>query len=123
VPTADGAGRAAWEAGGGGGGADIVAIIGRIVPTATVFATEDIRPGGSTPAENFPVKDFDGSATVEYTDFYCRLLPSYAGGGLTIKLAASATSATSGSFVFEAAIRRFADDDLVVVFRGVADGA
>lgn len=111
VPASQATGKAAWEAqaGGSGGSGSIVGHIMRIVQPASSYATEDIRPGGSSPAENFPVHDFDGT-TQEYIDLYCVLLPTYAGGGLTIKFRASATSATSGTFVFEVAIRRMADD-------------
>lgn len=88
---------------------DVVGLIGRIVPPATSYATPDARPGGSSPAESFPVWDFDDT-TAEYLDFYCVLSPNYSGGGLTIVTPWSATSATSGSVVWRAAIRRIADD-------------
>lgn len=78
------------------------------VPPATLYATPDVRPGGSTPAENFPCWDFD-DATDEYMDFLCRL-EGYAGGGLTFTLAFAMTSATSGNVRLGVAIRRFADD-------------
>jgi hypothetical protein len=87
---------------------NIVGIIGDIVQPGTVYATFDTRTGGSTPAENVPVYDFDDS-TVEYLDFYGRL-ESYAGGGLTLTFDWSATSATSGDVVWGAAIRRIQDD-------------
>ncbi len=77
-------------------------------PPATTYATLDTRAGGSTPAEAFPVLDFDDT-TAEYADFY-GFLQGYGSGGLTLKLPWSATSATSGDVVWGAAIRRIADD-------------
>lgn len=88
---------------------DIVGQIIRVIPPATAYATPDARAGGSTPAENVPVWDFDDT-TAEYLDFLCVLGPNYAGGGLTIVLPWSATSATSGATVWQVAIRRIADD-------------
>lgn len=88
---------------------DVVGLIGRIVPPATSYATPDSRAGGSSPAESFPVWDFDDT-TPEYLDFQCDLSPKYAGGGLTIVLPWSATSATTNAVVWRAAIRRIADD-------------
>src|SRR3990167_11206015 len=80
----------------------------RILPPATTYAQPDIRAGGSTPAENVMVWDFDAS-TIEYLDFLCRL-EGYDGGGLTFTLPWSATSATSGAARWGAAIRRIQDD-------------
>ena len=88
---------------------DIVGQIMRVIPPATAYATPDVRAGGSTPAENVPVWDFDDT-TAEYLDFLCVLGPNYAGGGLTIVLPWSATSATSNGVVWQVAIRRIADD-------------
>lgn len=89
---------------------NIVGIIGEIVQPATLYATFDTRPGGSTPVEAVPVYDFDDTA-IEYLDFYCRL-EGYAGGGLTITLdwTATDTTVTPHSCVWGAAIRRIADD-------------
>lgn len=87
---------------------NIVGQIGDIVQPTTAFATFDTRTGASTPTENVPLYDFDDS-TAEYLDIYCRL-ESYAGGGLTITLDWSATTATSGDVIWGAAIRRIADD-------------
>lgn len=84
---------------------DIVGQIIRVIPPATSYATPDVRPGGSSPAENFPVWDFDDT-TAEYMDFLCYLGPNYAGGGITIVLPWTATSATSNSVVWQAAFRR-----------------
>lgn len=87
---------------------NVVGIIGEIVPPATTFATFDVRPGGSTPAEGVPVYDFDDT-TIELLDFYCRL-EGYAGGGLTLSFDWSATSAIAGDVLWEAAIRRFEEN-------------
>lgn len=87
---------------------DIVGIIGDIVPPGSSYATFDVRVGGSTPAEAVPVYDFD-DATAEFLDIYCRL-EGYAGGGLTISWDWSATSATTGDVMWNAAIRRIQDD-------------
>lgn len=88
---------------------DIVGIIYAVVPPATAYATPDARPGGSTPAESFPVWDFDDT-TQEHLDFHCVLSPTYGGGGLTIRIYWSATSATTNNCVWNAAIRRINDD-------------
>lgn len=78
------------------------------MPPGTTAATFDTRAGGSTPAENVPVLDFD-DGTDETYDFYGRL-QGYGAGGLTLKIPYSATSAASGDVVWTAAIRRVADD-------------
>jgi hypothetical protein len=88
-------------------GDSVVKII-RQSPPATSFATLDTRTGGSTPAEAFPVLDFDGTA-IEYMDYLCRL-EKYAGGGLTFTIVWSATSATTGDVRWEIGIRRLQDD-------------
>lgn len=82
-------------------------ILGILQPNAN-FATFDTRLGGSTPAEVVDVYDFDAGA-IEYLDFKV-LLSGYAGGGLTMVLPWSASSATSGATVWGAAVRRIADD-------------
>jgi len=87
---------------------DTVVQIISIMPPAATYATFDVRPGGSTPAENFPVWDFDASAN-EYLDFLC-ILRGYDGGGLTITLPWSATTATTGTVRWGVAIRRIQDD-------------
>lgn len=87
----------------------VVGRILRIIQPATLYAAEDVRVGGSTPAENFPVWNFDAS-TDEYLDFYCQLDPCYAGRGLTVRLAWAAATATSGNCIWRAAIRAFVDD-------------
>lgn len=92
---------------GSGSGLGVVEFI-REVPPGTIYATDDIRVGGSTPAEGFPVADFDDT-TIEYRDYLCRLR-GYQGGGLTFVLGWAATSATSGNVVWDAAIRALPDD-------------
>lgn len=89
-------------------GNQVVEVV-RVCPPATLYATEDVRPGGTSPGESFPVLDFD-AATIEYMDFLCRLSTDYAGGGLTFTLPWSASSATSGDVVWGIGIRRIADD-------------
>jgi len=81
----------------------------RILPPATLAATLDVRTGGSTPAEQLGIRDFDDT-TIEYIDLLCRLTDDYNSGGLTFDLAWSATSSTTGDVKWEAAIRRLADD-------------
>lgn len=81
----------------------------KAIPPATGFATPDSRAGGSSPAESVTVWDFDDT-TAEVMDFLCYLTGSYAGGGLTLVLPWSATSATSGAVTWQAAFRRFVDD-------------
>ena len=80
----------------------------KVLPPSTLAATIDTRSGGSTPAEDVLVHDFDAS-TIEYMDYLC-VLRGYQGGGLTLTLPWSATTATSGNAVLGAAVRRFADD-------------
>lgn len=88
---------------------DIVGAIIRDMPPGSSYATPDMRTGGSSPAEGLPVYDFDDT-TAEYMDYFCYLTPNYDGGGLTVVLPWSATSATSGAVVWRAAIRRLNDD-------------
>ncbi len=80
----------------------------RVAPPGTLYAQEDIRVGGSTPVESWPVWDFDAAA-IEYMDFIC-MLEGYDGGGLTFKTPWSASSATSGTTRWGVAIRRIQDD-------------
>ncbi len=87
---------------------DSVVQVLAVLPPATTAATLDVRAGGSTPAENVIVYDFDAAAS-EYMDFLCKL-EGYAGGGLTFTLPWSASSATSGAARWELGIRRVADD-------------
>lgn len=87
---------------------DAVVQVLEIMAPGSLYATYDVRLGGSTPAESVLVLDFDPSA-IEYTDFKCRLY-GYAGGGLTFTLPWSATSATSGTTRWGVAIRAIPDD-------------
>jgi len=88
-------------------GDSVVQVIA-VIPPATSAATPDTRAGGSTPAESWPVYDFD-AASDEYLDFLCKL-EGYAGGGLTFTIPWSASTATSGTARWEIGIRRLADD-------------
>ena len=73
-------------------------------PPTSNFATLDLR-------QNHPVLDFD--ATTDEEAVWKGVLPiQYAGGGLTIKIHASFTSATSGNVVWQAAIERVGDEVL-----------
>lgn len=67
-------------------------------------ATFDVRNGR-------PVLDFDSST--KENAFFSTVLPrNYSGSGLTINIAWSATSATTGYTVWKTAIERNKDDDL-----------
>lgn len=87
---------------------DPVVQILKVIPPGASAATMDARAGGSTPAENVMVWDFDASSD-EYMDFLCAL-EGYDSGGLTFTLVWSASSATSGDVVWGVAVRRIADD-------------
>lgn len=80
----------------------------QVLPPGSSYATEDIRVGGSSPPESIAVYDFD-SATIEYIDLLCELSEDYDGGGITLTLKWSATSA-SGVTRWGAAFRQIADD-------------
>lgn len=71
-------------------------------PPAANYATLDTRNGHL-------VLDFDAS-TDEAAIFVGYLPGNYAGGGLTVKILWSATSATSGSCRWQAAIERMEDE-------------
>lgn len=88
-------------------GDQVVEVI-RELPPASSYAVDDVRAGGSTPAEAIAVVDFD-AATVMYRDYLCRL-SGYGGGGLTFTLPWMASAATSGSVRWGVAIRRIQDD-------------
>ena len=88
---------------------DTVGIILAVVPPATTYATPDARAGGSTPAESFPVWDFDDT-TAEHLDLHGILATGYGGGGLTVRIRWMATSATTGNVQWQAAFRRINDD-------------
>ena len=87
---------------------DPVVQVLRVMPPGTLAATMDARPGGSTPAENVIVHDFD-AATIEYLDHLCQLR-GYDSGGLTFTPPWSASSATSGVTRWGVAVRRMNDD-------------
>lgn len=88
---------------------DLVLLINRVVPPQANPATADGITGASTPAETFPVWDFDADA-IEYLDFHGVMSEAYDGGGLTIELAYSMSSATTAEVVWSAAIRAIPDD-------------
>lgn len=73
-------------------------------PPSANYATLDLR-------NSHPCLDFD-AATIEYANFSGILPAHYAGGGLTLKIHWSATSATSGNVVWNAAIEAIASLDI-----------
>lgn len=75
-------------------------------PPATAYATVDVRPGGSTPAEGFEVWDFDDT-TVEYLDLIGTMSRHFVGQALKLRLPWTATSAVAGNVKWQAAFRRF----------------
>ena len=81
---------------------DIAAIVLGIIPPGSDAATMDARPGGSTPAENVHVYDFDASSD-EYLDFECYALTA---AGITITHEFMMSSATTGNIEIETALRR-----------------
>lgn len=87
---------------------DPVVQVLQVVPPAANAATIDFRAGGSTPAENYLVYDFDKD-TDEFMDFLCKL-EGYDGGGLTFTVPWSAPAATTGDCSWGIAVRRIADD-------------
>lgn len=75
---------------------------------STVFAQIDVITGGSTPAEQLTVLDFDAGAT-ENADFIVPAMPPcYDGGGIKINVNLSMTSDNGGAHKVRvnAAIRR-----------------
>ena len=74
----------------------------------TSYATLDVLEGGSSPVELWTVLDFD-AASIEYADFKIALPSNYGGGGLTLTLIYTMSSANSGNVVWEAAFRRCDD--------------
>lgn len=88
---------------------DVVGLLIQPIQPETSYATPDARLGGSSPKEVLPVWDFDDT-TAEYHDYLYYLADTYDGGGLTVVLPWSATSATTNAVVWRAAVRRFADD-------------
>ena len=87
-------------------GSPVVQILA-VMPPATSGATLDTLTGTSTPAEAIPVWTF-ADAAAAYMDFLCAL-KGYAGGGLTLRLVWAA-AVTTNNAVWQAAIRRIADD-------------
>lgn len=87
---------------------DAVVQVLKAMPTGTLAAPIDYRTGGSTPAEQVMLWDFD-DATAWYMDFLCKL-EGYDGGGLTFTLPWSAESANSGTVQWEIGIRALPDD-------------
>lgn len=83
-------------------GDPVVAILS-VTPPTTLNALNDVRIGGSTPAETVALYDFD-AATQWYIDMQCKLI-GYDGGGLTWDIPWSASTATSGSVVWGIGIR------------------
>lgn len=81
-------------------------------PPATVYATQDTIPGGSTPAEAVPCLDFDPDQS-EYADWSSLIMPAHYGdGGLTVVIHWSASAATGASKVrWEAGLRRLENAD------------
>jgi len=75
-------------------------------PPTTNYATLDTRNG-------HPVLDFDDT-TAEAAIFSGILNDAYGGGGLTVKVAYSATSATSGTAGFTIEVERIGDSQLDV---------
>lgn len=80
------------------------------VPPGSSYATQDRIVGAASPAETVPVLDFDGASAVEYMDFYGVMPQHYSGGGLTITIVWSASSATSNNCVWQLAFRSLEDD-------------
>ena len=87
---------------------DAVVQVLEIMPPGANTATPDVRAGGSTPAENVVVWDFDDT-TAEYLDFKC-MLRGYGGGGLTFTIVWSASTATTNETRWGIAVRRMQDD-------------
>lgn len=75
-------------------------------PPASAYATLDLR-------NVHPVLDFD-AATDEEAVFSGVLPANYGGGGLTVRIGYSMTSATSGDVVLDAQIERIGDQQLDV---------
>ena len=79
-------------------------------PPASLAGRLDTIAGGSTPAETIPCIAF-ATGSSEYMDFCNLVMPvNYAGGGITVVLAYSMASATSGGVRLELAFRRINDD-------------
>lgn len=79
------------------------------IPTAASGATIGRRTGGSTPAEQFYVLEFD-AASDEHADFRDVMPQHYGGGGLTCRIYWGAATATTGNVVWNMAFRSIEDD-------------
>lgn len=87
---------------------DAVGKLQYISPTGANSAVMGIRVGGSTPAERIRTWRFADGVT-NYIDFVCQL-QGYDGGGLTVTLAWSALTATTGNARLGAAFRAIPPD-------------
>lgn len=79
------------------------------VPTATAGATIGRRSGGSTPAEQFYILQFD-AASDQSADLRDIMPQHYGGGGLTCRIVWGAATATTGNVVWNLAFRSIEDD-------------
>lgn len=79
------------------------------IPTATAGATIGRRSGGSTPAEQFYILEFD-AASDENVDFRGVMPQHYGDGGLTCRIVWGAATATTGNVVWNLAFRSIEDD-------------
>lgn len=75
-----------------------------LLPDANAAALT-FRADGSTPKIQYEVLAYDAS-TIEYMDFICRVSDRYTGASFNLKIFWTATSATSGNVVWEAAFHR-----------------
>jgi len=87
---------------------DIVGIVTAIMGPLASAAPPSAIAGASTPAESVPVWEF-GTSADQFLDCYCTLGTNYAGGGITLRLAWTAT-ANANEARIGAAFRRLADD-------------
>jgi len=93
--------NSSWKSIGGGGAAKpflVFTAFDNVSPTTSVYPTLDIR-------NNHPVLDFDDSVA-EFAAFESVLSPDYAGGGLTVEIYWTATSATTGDVKWSVAFER-----------------
>lgn len=92
--------------------ADPIAVITLVRPPATAFATLGNIVGGSTPAENVPMYEFDPDTT-EFLDFYGQLSSDYSGRGVTVAFKFSMQTdhdEATKEVRWEAAFRRITND-------------
>ena len=87
---------------------NVVGLISKVMQSGTLYAPEDVRVGGSTPAEQIHLYKYD-DATIQYLDYEC-YLAGYANGGLSIELQWSSVDQTSGAVQWEIGIRAIPDD-------------